>query len=352
MKLVKKIAFFLPVMAMIVVINYIIDPANLYHDHEARIAGLLVEGKDVAIPKGFNEGEILIHYLNNIKKNFDIIVLGSSRAMPISSASFRGKTLHNLSVSSASVQNLQTIYELMQKNKIQCETMVMALDPWLIIGGHVAPHPDLDLLYYKNRDKKQYYCSMMKRYYDILAELISFSYFQSSIKALFPSRGCGGMTYHEAKNDGVVDDINVLLSDGSRKWKRSFNKTSTAQARDEAVKYINNGLKVYSVAPFNDVMKEEIEQLFRRIKHSGVDMVFWFPPYHPAVFKKIVSDCPIIIQSEEYFRDVARKNSMRTYGSYDPGKSGFREEDFFDHHHLKNDPMRRHMMNMAQALKL
>jgi hypothetical protein len=315
------------------------------------MARLLAEGKSLVLSKGFKEEKILISYLKQARKDYDIIVLGSSRAMPVGSASFPGKTFHNLSISGASVQNLAAIYELMKSNGIRSKTIIVSPDPWLVVGYPEARHADLDLLFYKSRNEKRYYRTILKRYYDLLTEIMSFSYFQSSINAGFSKQEKEGRTFHVAGKNSS-DEMNSIMSDGSREWMKKYNERSVAETRDAAVKYINKDMKVFVISPFNSAMQREFELLIRSLKKSGAAIVFWFPPYHPLVYARMKTECPIVIQSQKYFTGIARENNIPTYGSYNPDEYGFGENDLFDHHHLKNIPAKLHMIKMARALGL
>jgi len=64
------------------------------------------------------------------------------------------------------------------------------------------------------------------------------------------------------------------------------------------------------------------------------------------------TECPIVMQSQKYFTEIARKNNIPVYGSYNPDDYGFSENDFFDHHHLKNASMLMHMLKMSRAVGL
>ncbi|HRS79493.1 MAG TPA: hypothetical protein P5203_20260 [Spirochaetota bacterium] len=351
MKLTRKILYFAPIMAMVIITNYIIDPAYIYHGYEKKIAGLLLEGKHVALTMGFTEGKILINYINNTAEKFDIIVMGSSRAMPISSSSFPGKTFHNFSVSSASLSNLIAIHELLQRNRLQYKTVIFALDPSLVFAYQPARHADLDGLYLVKRNKLLYVTSMAKHYYDFAFEILSFSYFQSSMRAYFDMKGPLDKRYYVAKNLNN-NDLSIILCDGSRKWEKRYNEATKQQAREEAEKYIRKFLTGCTRTHLDAAMKHGFESLVKSLKESGADVIFWFPPYHPMVFKKYASDCPALIDAQTYYLETARKNNIRVYGSYNPDEYGFKETDFFDYHHLKNEPAYAHMVRMSRALGL
>jgi hypothetical protein len=80
---------------------------------------------------------------------------------------------------------------------------------------------------------------------------------------------------------------------------------------------------------------ELFEDLLHYLKTHGVTVVLLLPPLHPDVYQTCLHDprYSITIKVEAYLRQLARNNSIAVVGSFDPGRYGFRAEDFADEIH-------------------
>ena len=88
-RLLVKILLFVPVLLMVMAVNIILDPANLYrktvHQYESleyHTAQALVEGKSVRIQQRVIDDRVLQKYfIENMITAPDIIILGSSHSV-------------------------------------------------------------------------------------------------------------------------------------------------------------------------------------------------------------------------------------------------------------------------------
>lgn len=350
MMLIKKILYFLPVALMIALTNYLVDPANLYHDDESEFAEKISKGQSLTVGKGLKEDMVVIHYLARCHKKIDILIMGSSRSMVINTKQFHEKTLFNASVSTANLHNFVAIDDLLKKNGIRCNTLIILLDPILFYGSFFSRSQKLDRIYYKKHNKLIYYFNNVKYIADIFIECLSISYFQSSINMYLGQNKKKGKENTPA--DTTDNQSTIFCSDGSRIWPKKYNEMPVEKAREDAFRYIDKYLRISFHLPLDAGMIREFETLVHSLKKSANVVVFWLAPYHPLVYEKIKKNSLGILDTEKYFIDFARKNDIKIYGSYDPSAYGFREIDFFDYNHLKNGAADRHLKKMAEDLHL
>lgn len=106
-RLLRKLAFFLPLFLVMVGANYRLDPAHLFHGHEyAAIARMLLEGQNVANLLDFDERLLQRHYLEGMTEPLEVVVLGSSRTQQIRADFFPGRRFLNSSVNHGSLRDI------------------------------------------------------------------------------------------------------------------------------------------------------------------------------------------------------------------------------------------------------
>lgn len=76
---IKKILIFLPLVCLLVFVNYLVDPANIFkiNKYEKNIAEILLKELNVANISNYDERLLQKHYVKGLQNEKDIIVLGS-----------------------------------------------------------------------------------------------------------------------------------------------------------------------------------------------------------------------------------------------------------------------------------
>ena len=132
-RIIWKFAFFLPVLILFLSVNYWVDPANRFSGgkYERGLAELVLAGKHAANVTDYDERVFEKFYIAGTTHKKDLIVLGSSRTLPIGAASglFRDKNYFNNSVSGASLEDLMAIYSLWRQKGLLPSAIVLGLDP-------------------------------------------------------------------------------------------------------------------------------------------------------------------------------------------------------------------------------
>ena len=136
--LLKLSIIFIPFAIIIVTINYNVDPANIFSGDEYvdKIANIIASGNNADNILNCNERLLQKHFLQKQKeKNPDVVIMGSSRIMEISSNVYSNKTLLNIGVSHANINDLIALAGLMNELKIKPKEVVINVDPFLICKG-------------------------------------------------------------------------------------------------------------------------------------------------------------------------------------------------------------------------
>lgn len=80
-----------------------------------------------------------------------------------------------------------------------------------------------------------------------------------------------------------------------------------------------------------------LEKLVGYLQNRKVEVVFYLPPYHPYVYNYIETSekYQIVLEVENYLRNLALEKGIEVYGSYDPDLLGCTEKDFLDGMHMR-----------------
>ena len=87
----------------------------------------------------------------------------------------------------------------------------------------------------------------------------------------------------------------------------------------------------------------KFEKFVENLLKEDVKVIFFFPPYHPYIYKHLIGSNKyrIVLRVESYFKRVASQNNIEIIGSYSPEINGFDKKDFFDARHVKTEAIGR-----------
>lgn len=348
----KLILICFPVLILLISVNYSIDPANIFQSgqYEKDIAKLLCDSMNVTNIVNYDERLLQKFFIECTDQPPDILILGSSRGMLISSDFFENKNIKNNSVSGASIEDYLAIYHLYQRRKMKPKVVLFCLDPWILNDNNgqnrwMSLTDDYFLMYEKIGgntfgDKKDKFLikqkNSVKKYY----ELVSFSYFQESLSNLELK---GRTIYYPTKNK--VNDTFTKLTDGSICYNKKYREKSDIEIENEAKNYINSN-PLYSLGNFTVLSKrnqEIFESFVKYLIGKNTKILFFLSPYHPAVydFFSKSNQYKIVLETESYFEKIAMKYKIQIIGSFDPHKFKLINSDFYDGMHCKEAPIKK-----------
>ncbi len=129
---------FVPLLVLIVAVNFMVDPAHLFdrhHAYERGLAQLLAERVNVENVQNYDHRLVQRYYVEQLSRRPEIISIGSSRSYQIRNEFFPGRFFFNNSVSQASLEDYVAIYGMYDGRSLRPATIVLGLDPW-ILNGH------------------------------------------------------------------------------------------------------------------------------------------------------------------------------------------------------------------------
>lgn len=320
----KKLLLLLPVPVIIISFNYFIDPANLYKDdYEAGIANYLLEGYNVANVADCDDRLLQEYYINGLKQKKEIIVIGSSRSLLISSELFPGKSFFNNSVSAGILTDYKKIYSQYKKRGLIPSIIILNLDPGLI----------------DEKTSSQKNWKTVKSNFDLknlipekYMELLSISYFQNSLLKIINKQT--RENYYPTKE--VSNDTFMKLSDGSIAYHKSKKNRSIEEVRAIAIDFANKEVNNCDYYDVNSYKIKELEDFIDLLLKNKVKVIFFLSPYHPKVYEIFMKSKKYKINKiEEYIIKMAEQKKIKILGSYNPEKYGLSEAEFYDGVHPK-----------------
>ncbi len=75
------------------------------------------------------------------------------------------------------------------------------------------------------------------------------------------------------------------------------------------------------------------EKFIDYLQEENVEVIFFLPPYHPESYKRLLSpphNFKLLLDAEEYLREIAKKKNIQLIGSYNPNVYSLTYRDFMD----------------------
>ncbi|QGU95838.1 hypothetical protein GOM49_12690 [Clostridium bovifaecis] len=337
-KFIKKLCLLLPIPINLVMVNYFVDPGNIFYKHgyyEKGIASILSKETNVENLSNYDERLLQKFYIDKLEKTKRIVVLGSSRAMQITEKVLKEEDMFNSSVSGASLEDLMAIYGVYKKENKLPKKVVIGLDPWILNkNNNQSRWKSLKEYYFYMQGEIGLHNGDKEKFDEKYLELVSLSYFQTAVDTLAKKEN---IAY--ASTDKEYSKTNVKRADGSLAYNEEFRNRSVEEVRKLALQYASEK-PVYNLGDFttiDKVYKENFEEFIALMLKDGVEVEFYLSPYHPYVYEKLISsaDYRIVHEVERYFVEFAKDKDIKLNGSYNPSKVGCIEEDFYDGMHIK-----------------
>lgn len=347
-KLFMKLTCLLPLLVIMISINYIYDPANIFHK------GIIDETVDM-IKKGYHVEGLVDYDERLFQERFinaqdyapEVIAVGSSRIMQLCSEDI-GKSFLNHGMSGAGIYDYMGILGVYEFQNMMPRTVLIGADPW-ILNENNGETRFLTLTEYiqifqgeseGSSDLKQNKIALEEK-----KQLISPAYFQAAIKQI------GKKSVQPSFYETSVNETDGFLRrvDGSTSYEKKIRMKTVEQVNAEAYSYVSEE-NIYQLQNYNELsveLKDKFELLVGFLNKKNIKVVIYLPPYHPYVYQyiELSHQYQCVLEAEAYFRQYAREHQIEIYGSYNPKHSGCDDTDFLDGMHLKAESVLKSFAN-------
>lgn len=331
------------------IINYIMDPACIYHSINYRknnspkvyAADLLTSTHGLLWPNNsWNERDIKMALAQQVK-DCDCAIIGSSHVMNISS--FRKDksltsicdSLINLGVSGGTLEDYLALTWELTNNQSAPRTIVFGVDYWALSDRQDQRWERYKESYQSMREALMNGISKQEENkssnWEYLQNLINPDYFYRSLKKLVRK----GLVIQEAPDFDYSVGINVpvILPDGSLIYSQDYIKRSNEnpipiggsryKEKLSGLQYSERGVEFFS-------------SLIRYLRARGINIVILMTPYHHNVWADEQSlTTKALLEIESLIRKLGHELDISVIGSYNPDVVGCEPEEFYDDMHPK-----------------
>lgn len=350
-KFILKITIFLFfAFTPIVILNYIVDPANIFHDEIAdAVTDYLSQGKIVEFAGNMDEGYFQEKMVEKMKHKPDVVIIGSSHVMYIP---LGGENTYCAGMSGSYMGDYYSIVGLLEENEKLPEKVVIGVDSWAFIESCVSGRHEYLVPYAENLKRKIQDSKRIKHSNGIwgrrVQELFSPSYFQATEQEIKSKGICYFVNRNEDTKSVVISDTaeetenSKILPNGRRVF--ANDNVDFMKVDSHAEDVIKSG-KIYQLGTeYNAVDNEnfaEFEDLIRYLQRDGIDVELYLPSWYPAVYNYFESSNKFegVKELEERIRQLGNDLGVVVHGSYDPYKCNIKETDFHDWLHLMPEKM-------------
>jgi hypothetical protein len=360
--LIKSFLIFLIIMSTIGIINFIIDPGNIYLKKiiadfkSAEFSTKLLNSRNGLIQTGWNE-RLIKTTLAEKSANFDCVILGSSHIMQISSVRNTGnikkqcEKLLNLGVSGGSIEDISIFSYIILKNTKFPKKVFIDIDPWTLKFGMDSRYAENTELYDKmnvllkvneNKNNISYINKITSNLFNgeyliySLEELFNNEKGKESISTIF-SKNIIFPTNEFSYNLGYTEA--VTLPDGSHIY--NMNWILKQKINNYKIPMGGGDYKI-SGEIYDKKAIDYLKKLIDYFKQNKIEVNLILTPYHPNVFKKgntkPVEHFTVV---ESIVKKFGENNNLKVYGSFFPNNIGCKNEEFFDFMHPTNECLSR-----------
>lgn len=327
------LAVLVPVFGGMALVNYAVDPGHIY---SMRYIDDVVEGarRGLNVTNVSNLDErVYKKKLTELYRGreFDYLVIGSSRVMTISEDCMGGSSLLNLGVSGSKLEDMVALYQICVESGVRYKKIIVGTDPtlfnandqssrWKSIGGYYYAFIGEE----KVDTDAQFRKTLVRNLFDP-------EYFKSALAALPATlAGEGEMEYVST----VFNEGGTRRPDGSLTYATSYCDRPQSEVDFNAVTCNHFSFHVFNA--FSLERKELFVRFVEALQDTGAEVIFWCCPYHPLFYERVM-EMNGVPPSIAFIQDFVQDSGLKLIGSFDPDRLGLSNEDFYDAFHLRKE---------------
>ena len=320
-------------------IAYIGNPGEAFRPSPMEeMAEALLSGEKIIPPPDYDAflfQKIIIQH-DNVKR--DIIVLGSSRAIPVTQAmitSDTGKTFWNHAIPWGLLDHDLELLGMYVENGYLPDTVVFDLPPWVLDGRLKLGmrHQFLDLGNFESNNQIPFYHSLQINYNELMkwCSAVSYPILRVAVAAILNP---ADFSWKIDNDDVDINESEKADETTAEKIARIDNYTRELHANMNIEWARYQALMEFHV--IDPTLRQKFESTIAYLQASGVNVIFVLVPPHPILYDIMISDPnpKMVLEVEKYFKTYAAEHNIPVYGSYDPHVFGFTSLDFLDGSHL------------------
>ncbi|MCD7709349.1 MAG: hypothetical protein LUI02_05695 [Clostridiales bacterium] len=339
-------AFWLPLLAILIGVNFYVDSGTLFHGEYEEMAQAIMDGKCVGIQTSdCNERLLKAYMVTEMPKDPDCVVIGPSLTRSISAEVAGEEELYNLSVGGANYYDVLSTLGLMETYGIHPKRVILACDVAFF-------HTEIDERWEMLSDYAYYMLDVLDGveteapsgklasnfYY--AGQLFSLSYFQSAVHYV-RLNGISGLGSTRIQIVDVEDEpkleIMHFMPDGSYVCPQSTIEQTVEDVEKSAEDY-----ELFSyVAEECDLPSDRVdvyEKILTYFEENGTEVELFLCPFSPSLWDRIdLDEYPLITELEDFAVSYADEHGLKLTGSLNPYNVGITDADYYDARHVRRE---------------
>ncbi len=327
------LSIIIPVFGGMALINFLVDPGHIYSN---RYIEEVVEGsrKGLCVTNVGNMDERLFKKRLievNKGKEFDYLVIGSSRAMTISEDCLTGSSLLNLGVSGSKLEDMIALYQLCKENEVSFKNVIIGTDPTLFNANDNDNRWKSIGIYYYDYYGTEDNDSESDFQRTLILNLFSPSYFKSAVKAI-PDVLAGNTQIEYVRT--YINNGGTKRPDGSIYYAKEYRETPQELVDANAMTCCHTSFLRFD--SFSEKRKNIYIEFVETLHKNGANIIIWCCPYHPLFYKRAV-EMKGFPPAINFLSDYAQERGFKIIGSFNPDDLGLSNKDFYDGLHVKKE---------------
>ena len=340
--LIRLVALLSAFLAVIFLVNYLVDPANIFYDeYDRTVASILSSGENASGVENMDDRRCLTYYATLREEPIGTLVLGSSRTLQITNAVTGDPSSYTAGMTGSDLRDCISAYFLFCDQGLVPDTVVLSPEFWYLSEANLDSRALTDGYSDFCRSVSLQPLHTPSVIWARMRNFFSFSYFQSSVNYLI----AGNKKQLPTATDDFWSDSAIKRSDGSYGYSLAYRERAQsivdqAAADKRIVDYL-----VTDASSYSENLASQFDAFVSFLLDQGVTVRLLLSPVHPLYYdymKERPEYYALVFQAEAFYREIGRKYDVPVYGSYDPYALGLTGSDFYDEIHPKEEAVSRY----------
>lgn len=337
MKIVYRILTILILPLLILAaVNYHFDPDyTLRKDYISELTEQLLNENIVSGPVNINSRALKKQWIKNLPYSPELVVLGSSRTLPLTKETFENNSFFNTSLTNCTWQDMYAVVNWLDKKegKFPAEVIICA-DQWLFNENFnekrwLQNREDILEIVQNTKISGKDFPSKWSFQKEWIKELFSVRYFIRSL------RYRGKAEHFKATTEIDSTKMN-LLPDGSR----YLPKQLTEPSEETLHQAVENYVRTSNDELFSELSAQQcqlFENLLKLLQERQCKITLFIPPFHPLATTSYASNPKTsgLKKANKYIMQFKNQENINVIDCTDSLKFQFQPDDFYDAVHLK-----------------
>jgi hypothetical protein len=340
---------FITLLALIIGLNITVDPANRWHPPKLTLENNWSSDQYVQSPLNFDERLFRRQQLEYIS-DIDVLVLGDSRAMTVSSEMLPPHRLFNAAVSSATLDDILATWEI-TKEKLKPKLILFYLHPDELSSTDFEARSLSNFSYIEQFLRRHINDSEIRSYWielivrnitriqDDFKELVNWTTFRTSLSML-AAKDDESNSWTIVKKDQRDPKKHAWRNDGSLIYRDTVYDKSEKQIEDDATAEGSSNAIGLNHWKFDPAKSALMEKLIEEVHQAGSQIILILPPMHPLAMESLKGREQVYNSLKESLKEtqtIADKSGSFFCDLSDPKAAECTSKDFFDKFHFRPD---------------